>query len=792
MPDTGSSRIISLDVPSVLDLRSGQIEAIFAASVQDPDGVRQVTVYYDRPLATASGAYSFQIIHGYGDDWTDGSHSYTTSVLPHNVAGPLNITHVVVRDNLGNETTVTDQMLRDLGVDTSIAVQSVDPDTTAPVLTELVLPDTIDLRNGSVVAKFAAAADDQNEIDQVVIRFDRDLSYSFSTGSNPTFYEYGHVGLFGYSWDDDWSDGRSSDQRLFSDTNTSGSVDIDRVEVTDVYGNSRTYTNAELRSLGFDTSFDLISASSAAPTTYVADLPDVINIREGQSLNVPLNFVGMTNHWLSYEYSVSADGGTASASDIGASSGSEWISVSSTSPTTRSTSIPVSAIRDDFAEPTETAYLTVRLSGNMTFADGGTLRVIQINVLDDNRTTGGTGNDTLYGTSAAEALTGGRGNDHYHLTPGDRVVELEGEGNDTISTSFSYQLAANVENLILTGSANVNGSGNGLANRLTGNVGNNVLNGGVGADTMIGGAGNDTYIVDNIGDRVIEAAGRGTDTVRATVSHTLAAHVENLVLTGSGHFNGSGSELANRLTGNMGNNVLGGGQGADTLIGNAGNDSLFGGDGNDRLLAGLGSDRLFGGSGGDLLDGGLGADTLDGGVGNDTIFGGDGADRLLGGMDIDRLLGGIGNDVLDGGTGDDRLEGGAGNDTLFGGLGNDRLIGGSGKDRMTGGSGADHFIFIDRLDSGAGPAGRDVINDFVRVQGDKINLSAIDANLRISGNQTFEFVGTDRFSGSAGELRYQQANGTTLIFADLDGDRRADFSIELSRQITLREHDFFL
>ena len=926
MPDTGSSRIISLDAPSVLDLRNGQVEAIFAASVQDPDGVRQVTIYYDRPLATTLGSFSLQIIHGSGDDWTDGSHDYTTTVLPHNIAGPLNITHVVVEDNLGNQTTVTDQALRDLGVDTSITVRSVDPDTTAPVLTELVLPDAIDLRNGNAVAEFAASANDANEIGDVVIWFDRDLSYSFETGANPTFYEFGLSGLYGYG-SDDWSDGRSSQELLFSSTNTTGTVDIDRVEVTDVYGNSRTYTNAELRSLGFDTSFDLIGASAPMPVTYVAELPDVITIREGQSLSVPLQFVGMTSHWVSYEYSVSAVGGTASASDIGASSGSGSLSVASTAPTTRSVVVPVSAIRDDFAEPTENAYLTVRLSGNMTFADGGTLRVIQINILDDNRTTGGNGNDSLYGTSAAEILTGVRGNDHYYLTSGDRAVELADEGSDTVSASFSHQLAANVENLILTGSANVNGIGNGLANSITGNAGsnvldgaagtdtmtgglgndtyivddtgdrvietagggtdtvraavsyalsanvenliltgighsngtgnalansitgnagdnildggaradtmaggfgndtylvdntgdrvietagggtdtvrtsvsytlaanienlvlsggaqltgignglansmtgnagNNILNGGVGADTMSGGAGNDLYIVDNAGDRVVEAAGGGTDTVRTTVSYALAANVENLVLNGNAHLNGTGNGLANSVTGNAGNNVLNGGLGADTLIGNAGNDSLFGGDGNDRLLGGFGSDRLFGGSGNDFVDGGLGADTLDGGAGNDTLLGGDGNDRLLGGLDADRL---------------------------FGGSGNDFLVGGAGKDQLAGGLGADQFVFTNRLDTGAGPAGRDVITDFNRAQGDKIDLSAIDANLRLAGNQAFEFVGTDGFSGSAGELRYQQASGTTLIFVDLDGDRRADFSIELSRQITLGENDFLL
>lgn len=375
----------------------------------------------------------------------------------------------------------------------------------------------------------------------------------------------------------------------------------------------------------------------------------------------------------------------------------------------------------------------------------------------NNRLTGNAGNNILNGGLGADTLEGGAGNDTYIVdNVGDRVIEAAGGGKDIVKATVSYTLAANVEDLVLTGSSNVNGTGNVLNNRLTGNAGNNVLNGGLGADMLEGGTGNDTYIVDNISDRVIENVGNGTDTVRASVSHTLAANVENLVLTGDVHLNGTGNAIANRLAGSAGNNVLSGNQGADTLIGNAGNDSLFGGDGNDRLLGGFGFDRLFGGTGNDFLDGGFGGDRLEAGAGNDT------------------------------------LAGGAGNDVLFGGLGNDRLVGGLGKDQLTGGMGADQFVFTNQFDSGAGAAGRDVITDFNRVQGDRINLAAMDANLRLAGNQALKFVDTDGFSGSAGELRYQHGNGTTLISADLDGDRRADFSIELSRQITLHENDFFL
>ena len=240
------------------------------------------------------------------------------------------------------------------------------------------------------------------------------------------------------------------------------------------------------------------------------------------------------------------------------------------------------------------------LGGNNYNGTGNDLDNVIDGSIFRNTLTGGIGNDTLNGNRGADLLDGGAGsdvlaggkdNDTYRNPAGDTIVELPGEGIDTVRSDVSISIAAwaNVERLVLeTGSGNTNATGNDQANLIIGNDGNNILNGLGGADTLGGGGGNDTY-VNPIGDHITETAGiGGIDTVMSNVTFSLASitAVERLVLTGSASIDGTGNALANLVNGQAGANVLRGEGGNDTLNGGTGNDTLVGGAGNDVLNGG--------------------------------------------------------------------------------------------------------------------------------------------------------------------------------------------------------------
>jgi len=487
-------------------------------------------------------------------------------------------------------------------------------------------------------------------------------------------------------------------------------------------------------------------------------------VSEGGDLQFTVTRTGSTSIATSVDY-VTADGIAVANSDYTPTNGTLNFMAGETSKI-----ISVATIDDYIVEGNETLTVILNNPGKGTFtrktAIGniedndlilgtassdtiyGTLHNEEIDGLTGNDTIWGlAGNDTLYGNDGADQLdggldtdimAGGADDDTYVVdNSGDVVTEAADAGIDTVKSSVPFTISANVENLILLGTGNINGFGNELGNVIAGNSGNNVLDGGAGADSLMGGAGDDTYVVDNSGDVVTEAVDAGIDTVKSSVSFILSANVENMILIGTGNINGFGNELGNVIAGNSGSNVLDGGAGKDTMAGDDGSDiyivdcegdtaietynhgidliqssinySLSDNIENLTLtgtadLEGFGNtlnNVISGNSGNNFLDGGTGADTLIGGAGNDTYIVDNTGDTIIEnsyegtdnvksnidltlGANLENLiltgsynLAGTGNaldNAVTGNSGDNYLNGGAGADTMIGGAGSDVYV----------------------------------------------------------------------------------------------------------------------
>ena len=418
---------------------------------------------------------------------------------------------------------------------------------------------------------------------------------------------------------------------------------------------------------------------------------------------------------------------------------------------------------------------------------------------------GGAGNDLLDGKGGGDTMTGGTGDDFYLVEQsGDLVVEQANGGNDQVfvnvndaGAGFLYIATAEVERITLAqGSLTTKVRGNASDNIITGNAadntlegqgGNDRLDGGAGNDTLTGGTGNDTYLLDTVGDVVIESAGAGTGTdlvlFAGSGNYTLVANVENGTLTGTGT-SLTGNTLGNVLTGNERGNLLDGGTGADTLVGGLGNDTYVVDNLNDRVTEGLGGGidlvRSSAGGGPYILGANIenlellaaaGAvngtgnaldNSMTGNGSNNLLDGGAGSDLLIGGAGNDTLLGGAGNDSMDGGTGDDSMRGGAGNDTYTVDSASDIVVelAGQGTDEL------DTSIAID-LTLNAGLAGIDYVV-LANVAGTPTNVdppvnlkgNALD-NILVGNNQRNEIQG-----GAGNDLLWSDAPGSADALAD--------------------------
>ena len=495
---------------------------------------------------------------------------------------------------------------------------------------------------------------------------------------------------------------------------------------------------------------------------------------------------------------------------------------------------------------------------------------------------GGGGNDILDGGTGADNMQGGAGNDVYVVDNVGDVV-FDSAGTDTVRTSLvTYALGANIENLTYVGLAGFTGTGNGLANVITGGDGGDLLDGGAGVDTLIGGAGNDIYVVDVTGagnalqDTIVEgvnadavfaapvagtdelsaanpltagftAATGGVDTIRlrstVAVNYTLQNNIENLDASLVG------AALAATLNGNAAGNIITGHAGADRINGAAGFDQLRGGAGADTFVfssvadignaAGARDSILDFLSGTDKIDlsaidgnanvagvqgfnyigatafsnvagqlrlanGVLFGDTTGNGVSNfqidlnglaslaaaDFIFAGAGGGGGGGGATLPLNPGTPGQTIV-AGPNTQAVNGTTGNDTLVGNGLRNTITSFAGNDVMTGGLGRDTFVFTN-LDvtnnansSAATSLYRDTITDFVAGDRDIIDLSGIDADSALAGDQAFTLLGAGAQFSAAGQARLVVTGANSVLELNTTGTGGAEFAINLTGVTTL-------
>ncbi|WP_068955654.1 M10 family metallopeptidase C-terminal domain-containing protein [Pararhizobium polonicum] len=510
-----------------------------------------------------------------------------------------------------------------------------------------------------------------------------------------------------------------------------------------------------------------------------------------------------------------------------------------------------------------TSTITRSLAGYSTIERLTLLGSSNINATGNglaNTLVGNTGDNVLDGGLGADTLSGGSGNDTYVLgAENDTVIDSSGTA-DRITSTITRSLAgySAIEQLTLLGSANINATGNGLANILVGNAGNNVLDGGTGADTLSGGGGDDTYVLNAGSDTIIDSAGTA-DLITSTITRSLAGYstIERLTLLGSANINATGNGLANILVGNAGNNVLDGGTGADTLSGGGGDDTYVLNAGSDAIIDSVGTadlitstitrslasyttierltllgsaninatgnglaNVLVGNAGNNVLDGGTGADALNGGAGNDTYVLNAGSDTIVDSSGTaDRItstitrslenytsienlvlqgtgnINGTGNNLanaLFGNAGNNTLSGGAGADVIAGGSGNDVISGGTGIDTLTGQAGTDTFVFDTKLSISTNI---DSITDFT-VTDDTIRLDdAIFTALTTLGTLASAAF-FKNFTGQAHDAsdRIIYETDTGKLFYDSDGTGsggRIQFAT-LTTDLALTSNDFIV
>ncbi|HEU0116629.1 MAG TPA: calcium-binding protein, partial [Thermomicrobiales bacterium] len=340
-----------------------------------------------------------------------------------------------------------------------------------------------------------------------------------------------------------------------------------------------------------------------------------------------------------------------------------------------------------------------------------------------------------------------------------------GEGTDTVNSSVTFVLGADVENLALTGSAAIDGTGTDSNNRLTGNGAGNRITTGAGNDTVSAGDGNDVIVsADDLTALDQIDGGKGTDRLLLDGDYsgglvfgaTTVVNVEKFELAAGNSYNLTLGDATNNAGLIVDGSALGSGE---TLALNGAAETkaaltAFGGAGDDTITGGGGSDAIEGGQGADSLTGGAGVDTVSyahSGAGvivdltdNSKNAGGDAAGDTLSGFE--NVTGSAFDDGITGDKNNNVLTGGAGNDTIVAGAGNDTALGGDGNDTLDLGN---NLTATDKIDGGDG-------NDTLKLDGNSYgaglslgaNVTGIE-NIILAGGNSYKLTLSDTTNNSS-------------------------------------------
>jgi VCBS repeat-containing protein len=481
------------------------------------------------------------------------------------------------------------------------------------------------------------------------------------------------------------------------------------------------------------------NSSGGSPATGTVTDSDVDNaantfqvVTDGDTTNHYGTFsIDASGHWT---YNVDDSNGTVQALNVGGTL-SDSFTIHSADGTSQTITVNINGT-NDAAVVSGTSAGSVTESGG-TSSSGTPTASGHLSDTDVDNTpnlfiaAGTTATDHSYGTYTMDAS----GNWSFTLDNNNLTIQALNDGDQITETFTVHTIDGTAQTVTIT----INGQNE----QFTGTSGNNLMLGTVYGDTFTGGDGNDTYRINNTHDKIVELTDQGYDTAQTSVSYTLDANVESLVMSAHTNIDGTGNALNNSMIGNSGNNVLSGLGGDDVLQGGAGNDTLIGGDGDDNMDGGTGSDTASYAS----ANGAVHVSLALAGY-QDT--GSAGTDKLV---NIENLTGSGYDDTLTGSS----ASGAAGNNTITGGLG---------ADMMTGGLGHDTFVYTSISDSTV--AHSDVITD-LQNNVDFIDLSAL-------GN---DFAIVNHFTNHADQitLHYDSGSNTTTIAIDTNGDGTADMQI---------------